>query len=1124
MDEFLRRQLAREALDSAQESVAQAGQGALGSGAVQVFDSSIDTDPDSFGSSFSSSYEGFGPGDYSGGYTGDGDRVYWGPYGDRSDAGGLPVHSGPGVLLKQGTEALTDALAGSVGTSSAGGGADANQGGLETIPEYVPPSSHPSIGTTDVTEAASSRGSLWTKEEIGSIAGSRPGSRPNLPQSEAARSRQASIAGETDAEPFTGDDPAIQSHHGSEWGGRRVADVSTLPDIPDIPEFVDPLDVPAGGTSSLGVPSLGPVVGDVEMQPMGQDLGYDSSVYSGDSYHGSYQRITPYMPGPDEAPHLLSEMPTPSEDFGWEKINWNEVPESFKSDIGSYLSSDVGIDNSFLGSDGIGSSLGLFSRNGFANFLQSRMVDVGVGVALQPLFNFIDDSTDTPWVSRGIQGALGLYGLVASEDPFGIIALPFMWGINELNNQASRKLDNDHPDANYGKQYGFVREGTKWYPAYLTRLERDEGTVGSARTQFRMSYGQSIKFKREKATGRMIPYFDEGTYRQKDFHAWDDEVDITNEMSGKKWRDTADPLRDFYFLNDQETTDFLHGIAGGDTLAQYHKDDGHEFSKAEQETMDAARAEAWATMSVHDDVSWEDTWAEHGTAEQQEYYNKYGTYVGSLQDLRSGFELMQDYRTSDPGSIHTASQDENMYEGSKALRRNVNDFAYLGYQDQMKAQGSRTQGTDIATSNLERTPKEWGSFIRDPPEADYLLDEYDKQWNALLGAQKRAFESMNMKYSTDAGADLKWLHPSVMPKASADGSISISEYDRLDNQSVDRYGQRLYLDGSFEIGDTSSAAGLQQALRRIEAAGDSSLFGTHDYRSAAQRDYLAQKAWVRYLAGKVNDMGLGGDVRARAISIGNSHEWGLHPTYSYADDFEKYGYLSPVERVRKTSDQTFDVSKETPEWLQKFYDAGFLDPTDPTTDPDYIAGRFTDVSQFVDVPQEEEQVQEPVVQEPVVQEQVQGVGFGDLSMGGAAFAQDEDYGAPSDPIYGEDYPETFTYDRYTGEFVGPDGTRYAPNDPEMWRFYEKELADEKALEEKIVAEQVAADAAYDKKQTTVPDTDPSAGQHIHDEDGAAHVHDYVPVHHDVDRHFSRGTAPAHIPIATIAADIADSKK
>ena len=54
-------------------------------GTISTFDPFLDTNPDAFGSVFSStstaSLDGFGPGDYSGNYTGAGDRVYWGPSG-----------------------------------------------------------------------------------------------------------------------------------------------------------------------------------------------------------------------------------------------------------------------------------------------------------------------------------------------------------------------------------------------------------------------------------------------------------------------------------------------------------------------------------------------------------------------------------------------------------------------------------------------------------------------------------------------------------------------------------------------------------------------------------------------------------------------------------------------------------------------------------------------------------------------------------------------------------------------------------------------------------------------------------------------------------------------------------
>ena len=103
--------------------------------------------------------------------------------------------------------------------------------------------------------------------------------------------------------------------------------------------------------------------------------------------------------------------------------------------------------------------------------------------------------------------------------------------------------------------------------------------------------------------------------------------------------------------------------------------------------MDAARADAYKTMSVYDDYSWEDTWEQYGSDSQKAYYGKYGEYLRTMQDLRRGFELMQDYKTSEPGSIQTSRQDENLFEGSKWLRQTVNGWGYLGYKRRGRARG-----------------------------------------------------------------------------------------------------------------------------------------------------------------------------------------------------------------------------------------------------------------------------------------------------------------------------------------------------------------------------------------------------------------------------------------------------
>ena len=449
----------------------------------------------------------------------------------------------------------------------------------------------------------------------------------------------------------TGSEPPPQRPR---WGQEDFPGEDELK-VPELPEL------PGDATEAAAQPPVPPGPVDIEMQelggpdPVSSGLGDDdpTSIYSGDS---GKQEITPYEPEPeptpseggravrpgdiemqdlnprgppslhpeldadgrgplaggtDEAsPVLIGDMPEAGAAFDLGAVDWTMVKRPTVEALAEYITGDAGQDGAFLGSDGIGQNLGMFSRVGFANFLQSRIMDMGVGELLMPLFQWIDDATGTPWVSRGIQGAMALAG-AAMGDPFGVIAAPFLWSAQELQKQSMRK--------HYDKRYGFVREGDKWYPAYLTRSERDEGWIGSDRTQIRLSYGKDLKFKHQKGTGKMIPYFDEGSYRQKDFHVWDNELDTTDKQSSKQWRDQSDPLRDFYFMSEDETTDFLGKLGGGDTVTKYADDRDHAFTAEEQDAIKAAQASAFDMMQVHDDVSWGETWDTYGTDEQKEY-------------------------------------------------------------------------------------------------------------------------------------------------------------------------------------------------------------------------------------------------------------------------------------------------------------------------------------------------------------------------------------------------------------------------------------------------------------------------------------------------------------------------
>jgi len=583
-----------------------------------------------------------------------------------------------------------------------------------------------------------------------------------------------------------------------------------------------------------------------------------------------------------------------------------------------------------------------------------------------PFFNWIDQASGTPWVSRAIQGTMAVAGLVMTGDPFGVIAAPICWGLQEMQRQDRRKLENDNPDANYGKRYGFVREGKKWYPAFLTRAERDEGWLGSDRTQIRLSYGKDLKFKRQKGTGKMIPYFDEGAYRQKDFHVWDNEVDNTNEQSGKAWRDQADPLRDFYFLDEDQTNTFLSNLGGGDTVSKYVDDREHVFTAEEQTAIKASQKSAFDMMQVHDDLNWSDTWEKYGTEEQKEHYAKYNQYVDTVQDIGRGLELWQDYLTSEPGSIYTTRQDENQYSGAKAFRRAVNDMGYLGYEGELKGQMHRPTGSTL--SEMQASARAGGEGYKmfekagDPKYTDegkWLANEWFKAMGILYESQKRAGTSMHFD-KTFANADnLKEGAPGWMK--------STTDPDYLQQNAW-----RLYTDGSWEIGDTSTDEAFAEALRHIEASSDSGLIGTSDYRSADQRDYLANKAYVRYLNFKLDALGLG-EAKHEIWKEGRSKEsarqaltamqqghstdvFGFDPEYSYADDFAKWGYktkptslyMDGAKQAIDTMDPDFAIADadkhwftDEPQWLREFKQYYTTD-----LDPDQVAGRYTSRDDF----------------------------------------------------------------------------------------------------------------------------------------------------------------------------------
>jgi len=340
-----------------------------------------------------------------------------------------------------------------------------------------------------------------------------------------------------------------QDFHGDSWVGDDGGDAWG----PDLPNEADTF----GG-------------GEIEMRTLGARTASDGVSRSGGRATGSASTEISLEPSlmKDGSPVYLNDVPE-SKPFSWDAIDLESTSPEAQAILAETLSDPSTMS---LGSESIGTSL-----SGIKGFLRNRLIDMVGGQLLMPMFNWLDDITGNPWASRVIQGSLATFGLVAAGDPFGVIAAPICWGIQEYIKQRQRLIENDDPEADRGRKFGYVREGDKWYPAIQTSKERDEGWLGSNKTQVTFQYGENIQWRKAKGSTEWIPYFEKGTYRMKNFHVMDSEVDDPSREAGEEYQKRVDPLRDFYYLSEEETLAYLHGVSGGDAAAGTHT--GTEFSR-----------------------------------------------------------------------------------------------------------------------------------------------------------------------------------------------------------------------------------------------------------------------------------------------------------------------------------------------------------------------------------------------------------------------------------------------------------------------------------------------------------------------------------------------------------------
>ena len=926
-----------------------------------------DTNPDAMGSSFSSAalgpskgepgWTGFGPGPYTGGYTGQGDRVYWGPYDDSSSSSSSHIthtqpdtgplsHFGPGGTMQQ---VVQPEFAGP------------SEG---TISNLGLPSESTSVAASNPMYQSSSEGTLTAVElpggsiemqELGSVGSS-------------LNETDISLSGKVSTQPSTvptsantsTDIPAF-SQTTSVTASNPMIEMQNLGD-----DYVGVSQASDGTDVYVGEQDVVP--GSIEMQEFGNtrsaisEPSFKSSLHQGDTTRGPQPYIDDGTFSESTLPSFIDDLPEISE-FNWSDLgDVPEVPEMRQV----FAESISDLSNLSLGAEGIGSNM--YSSLGF---LKNRGVDLITGQMLGPLFSWLDDQTDSPWYSRTIQGTIAMYGLLAGGDPFGVIAAPVVWGIQEYMRQRQRLIDNNDPEAERGRKFGYVREGDKWYPAIQTSKERDEGWIGSNKTQVSFQYGNEIKWKKKKGSTEWIPYFEKGTYRKKNFHVWDSEVDDPENDAGETYQKRADPLRDFYYLSEKETQQYLEGVAGG--AAAQQSSPGTEFTKEQQEAIQAAQKAAFESFAPKDDQSWTEWWEQHSPEEAKEYAKR-GAYIDQLQDIRKSLEFMQGYRYSNQGSVENEDFGADEFEGSREFRKAVLDEGWLGTPQWAKDKtvaNPMGAAVKVGYNYTDFSTRGQGSRFQDSAEMRYLADEFYKQRDILYKTQKAAGTSMG--FNKIFGTHVKDYTPEYY---GADGTLYKGEptsYQPFTGDSLKNLadnGWALYQDNTWEFGPLDSADELRDAITKIEASGDPEFMGTEHYRNEDQRSYLAQKAYTRYLFSKINQMN-GHDYtfeQGPELPPGTSgtdymnqdpdrfrgkehigYDWALDPMYSAIDDQElpvgSYG-VSVAHGSDYVPPETTRYGQDTSAYHNLIRSGVISSGT--TRNPDYIAGRFDSVQAYED--------------------------------------------------------------------------------------------------------------------------------------------------------------------------------
>ena len=797
--------------------------------------------------------DGFGPGDYSGGYTGQGDTVYWGPSGD-----GQPM---PPAVLNSNTRAggMTELVPIRTEKTSSGTGAMSELGMTELVPlrkdgivdgmdfsslldarterlassidnifaEVEPrPATDWSdfdVTTTSNTSSTQPKRSFyepadWDEDEEG------------IEMTEMEPGTEATTTSMSSSEDyrFTGDEPLLP-----------LAD--TTSDAPSMNMDVDFLDEASTVSMDAEANALGYYddltaaekadadrYNDLEEkapEPTSEMESLDTGTPGGAGDLATNPRTKQVMDmfdtsrGGYTVPRNLDPLfdkdvsMTEMTQLG-ERPGFTDIAGTMPADaIGGLRElAQITMDEGFGPKDFLmesGAAINpaepntmMFNPKMLKNYVIKQAKGTVYSLALSPLINWLNDQNTG--MGNLVVAGLAAFDIMNSADPLGAIMFGAQQMIQMFGNAHQKALDDDTPDDKFGTRLGYVREGDTWYPAVYDSKFESTGLLASDGERA-MDYGHQLLWGFD-GEGNWIPVVPDANNKRfvVDDEVWKDETLFNGvSVTGKEFVTTTGAAtghpkmnniaRDWYLLDARETAAVLLG---------------------------KKKIEAWTQDPT-----------------------KLGSVGQQINDWRKALDTGHDWKWSSAIQTMGKGAAVNSYEGSRELQRLMaegvdymtaglrntdlgDDYGTGDYATYIKSQ---TDGTGNQDHNMR---SHFGEFVYNDVIKDHLEALYRTQ---RIAAQDAGFEEAfggkadAIGHTTDDST-----RETAVQRKDMEGSTGPTVWSTM------------YLDTAKDLPTAKDADELKAQLDQIEMMND---------RTPNQRNYLSQKVQTRYWLQQATTLG-----------------------------------------------------------------------------------------------------------------------------------------------------------------------------------------------------------------------------------------------------------------------------